>query len=387
MMFRSARLRVVLLGCILALNGCREQSGREEGREKRVVVETAKAEREKIDEVLTRVGSVRATHTVAVRPEISGIVRQIHFKEGDRVDANGLLYSLDDRKLRKQLAAQQAALEAARSRAEFASLMYQRYNQLVEEDAAAAAERDRREAESEAAQAEINRLQAEIALRQEQLQDTEIRSPMRAVAGESLVDEGDFVAVAESLTMLYSLSSEVRFAVPQEYTSRVSLGQDVRATVAAYPDESFHGAVNFVSPGVDERTRTFVVKAELNDSDQRLKSGTFMTVDLVLGTEADQPVIPSVALVATQTGYIVYVVEDGVAHRRSVEIGLRRPGAVQILGGVQETDRVVTSGQMRLTDGAKVRTSSDPNDASDSGEGARDHTGTDRGATGGRTAR
>ncbi len=387
MMSRGRGLRLVLLTCLLALSGCREEASHEQVQEEGVVVETAKAERQKIHDVLRRVGSVRARNRVEVRPEISGIVRQIHFEEGDEVDPNGLLYSLDDRKLRKQVAAQRAALKAAQSRADFASTMYERYDRLVAEDAAAAAERDRRRTEWETAQAEINRLQAEIALRQEQLQDTEIRSPMRAVAGESLVDEGDFVAVAELLTTLYSLSPEVRFAIPQEYMARVSPGQEVRVMVAAYPDEPFHGAVNFVAPGVDERTRTFVVKAELDDPNQRLKSGTFVTVDLVLGAEADQPVIPSAALVATQTAYIVYVVEDGVAHRRSVEIGLRRPGAVQIVRGVQEQDRVVTSGQMRLIDGAKVRTSSDPNEASDSEEAARDRTGTNRGTVGGRTAR
>lgn len=178
-------------------------------------MQVVNAQRQTIREVLTRVGSIRATEIVELRPEISGVILQIHFQEGDVVDKDQLLFSIDDRKLQKQLIAQKAALKEARSRVDFAELMYKRFDKLLEENAVAAAERDRRKTELETARAQIDRLQAEKAVLEERLRDTQIHAPMKGVVSESIVDRGDFVKIGELLTMLYSTSLETRFQYPK----------------------------------------------------------------------------------------------------------------------------------------------------------------------------
>lgn len=358
--------RAVVWGWIVLLAGCGEQAEPADADDGPIAVQTARAESREIREVLTRAGQIRATAIVAVRPEISGIVQQIHFEEGNAVEADELLFSIDDRKLRKQLAAEEAALEAARSRADMASLMYRRYEELLDHDAAAMAERDQRRTEWETAQAEIERRKAQIALLQEKLGDAEIRAPMAGSISESQVDRGDLVTVGQLLTVLYAPSSEVRFSVPEDYVRRVSLGQAVEVHLAAFPDDFIGATVSFIDPRVDEQTRTFLVKARIEEWDSQLKSGMFATVDLILRSEDDKPVISSEALVATEIGYVVYVVENGTAHRRSVEIGLRQPGEVQIVQGLEAGELLVTSGQMRLTDGVEVRATeeADPGDES-----------------------
>ncbi len=334
--------------------GCSEDVEKKSTETASVVVDVVAAKRQTMQEVLTRVGSIRAAEIVEVSPEIAGIVSQVHFHEGDKVENDQLLFSLDDRKLKKQLASQEALLKEARSRAEFAELMYERFDQLLKENAVAAAERDRRKTELETARAQIDRLEAEKAVIEERLSDTKIHSPMKGVVSESMVDPGDFVKSGEMLTVLYSLVLEARFSVPESYAPRVSEGQEVDIRVGSYPDAAFSGAVSFISPGVDEQTRTFLTKAVIENPQGRLKSGMFAVVDVILQTGKDNPVVPSEALAATQTGYIVYVVQDSVARRRSVQIGLRRPGEVEILSGLKEGETVAISGQMRLTDGTKV---------------------------------
>lgn len=358
------RLRnwIVLLWPVLLLCSYSEDVEQAGSTESAVPVEVATAQRRTIRDVLTRVGSIRATQTVEVRPEISGIIRQVRFQEGDAVEQGQLLFSLDDRKLRKQLAAQEAALKEARSRADFAALMYKRFDTLLEEEAVAVAERDRRKTELEAARAQIDRLRAEKALLKERLQDTQIRAAIKGVVTESMVDTGDFVSAGDLLTVLYSLPLEARFSVPESFAARVSKGQTVNVRVGAYPDTSFSGTVSFISPGVDEQTRTFLAKAGIEDPNHELKSGMFATVNVILETQQDKPVIPAEALVATQKGYIVYVVQEGVARRRAVNIGLRRLGAVQIIQGLKEGQTVVTSGQMRLRDGREVTVSQAPSE-------------------------
>jgi len=349
-----------LLAAITWLNicflccGCKENAEKGSQEESAVVIDVVTAKPRRIQELLTRVGTIRAAEIVEVSPEIAGIVSRVHFQEGDKIESDQLLFSLDDSKLKKQLAAQKALVEEARSRAEFAELMYQRFDQLLKEDAVAVAERDRRKTELETARAQIDRLEAEKMALEERLKDTKIHAPMKGVVSEAMVDPGDFVKAGQILTVLYSLVLEARFSVPQSYASRVSEGQKVDIHVGFYPDEVFSGTVSFTSPGVDEKTRTFLTKAVIEDTKGTLKSGMFTVVDLILQTRKDNLVIPSEALVATQTGYVVYVVLDGAAYRRSVQIGLRRPGEVEIVSGLKEGETVALSGQMRLADGTKV---------------------------------
>lgn len=134
----------------------------------------------------------------------------------------------------------------------------------------------------------------------------------------------------------------------------------------------FKGIVSFISPGVDEQTRTFLLKADIENSVNQLKSGMFAVVDLILQTRQDKPVIPDEALVATREGDIVFIVKDNMAHRRPVEIGLRRPGRVQVVRGIEEGQSIVRSGQMHLADGIKVTVEKQTDEANPSTNDAKD---------------
>ncbi len=350
-----AAIGTLLIGIAILVAGCRKQEYSEMRGNQAVSVQTALVANQTISEKLTRVGSIRSREIVEISPETAGTIKQVHFTEGDAVDANDLLFSLDDRKLQKQLNARKAGLEAAQARADFARVMYERYEDLLELDAAAASQRDKRKSELDAARAEIERLDAEIALLRERLRDTRVRAPMRGTVGERNVDKGDFVNAGRHLTTLHSVEREVRFSVPEAYVGRVHKGQQVELHVGAFPNETFDAEVIFVSPSVDTYTRTLVVKAQIGDASERLKSGMFATAELILDTHENVPVVPEEALVATQEGYVVYVVSDGKARRQAVTVGIRRPGKAEVKTGLRRGQRIVTAGQMRVKDGSEVR--------------------------------
>jgi len=343
---------LVLLLCGLAACGEEPQQAEEAPS---VAVETATVRRSDFLEDVTGIGTLLAVEVVRIRPEVSGIIREIRFREGERVEIGALLFLLDDDKLRRELAANLAALESARASLENARRSYQRFWRLYERRTVSRDELDQRETEFSVAQAEVDRLAAQVALDRERMEDMRIRAPMAGSLSQRNVDVGDYVEEGDELVTLYSDRLEISFDVPERYMGRVRLGQPVRITVTAYPEREFEGRVSFVSPSVDVETRKFTVKALVGDPKALLKPGAFATARLVLDVREDRPAVPESALVATREGYLVFVVHDGKAVMRPVDIGLRRTGLVEVRQGLEVGQEVVVAGQLNLSDGTPVR--------------------------------
>jgi len=302
------------------------------------------------------IGTLRAIDDVVVRPETSGRIEEIGFQEGRTVEAGQVLFRLDDDKLQRELARQQANLASAKADVALSTLQYERANTLYQENVGTEEEADRTRTQLERDRAEVNRLEAEIALVEERLEDTVIRAAFTGLIGQSAVDVGDYVQTGESLTSLFAVQPlELSVTLPERFAGRVRRGMGVSVMVTAYPERRFNGEVTYVSPDVSERSRDFIVKATLPNDDGVLKPGMFATAEIVIDIRDKRPVIPEEALVSTRTGYRVFVVENGKAVQREVEIGLRRPGEVEIRAGVEAGETVVRSGAMNIQDGAPVR--------------------------------
>jgi len=308
-----------------------------------------------LDETVRGVGTLRASASVNLSSEIPGRVRSIDFEEGREVEEGQVLFQLDDERLRSQLEARQAALRAAQVRANNAERIFRRQEQLAGRGVVPEDDFDRARAEMESAVADVDRFAAELALMEEQLRDATIRAPFSGMISARQVDRGAFVGVGDVLARLYQVKPlEIVFTVPERYAGRVQRGQPVAVTVAAFPGDTFLGEVDYVSPALDEATRTLQVKAVVPNQDQRLSPGAFASAVVTLERHENQPVAPEEALVATRQGYMVFVIEDGVAHGRQIRTGLRRNGMVEIVEGLAPGEQVVRSGHLRLSDGSRV---------------------------------
>ena len=320
-----------------------------------IPVQLQSVEAATLTDTVRGVGTLRAFQTVELRPETSGRIQAIHFQNGAAVQEGQLLFELDDEKLRSQLAARQATLQAIEVRIANAQRTFDRQAQLAEGGVVSADQFDQAQAELDSALAERQRLEAELELTQTQLRDMRITAPFAGLISERLIDRGAYVNVGQHLATLYQSDPvEVGFSVPERHRGRIQPGQDVQISVAAYGDETFHGLVSFISPAVDEATRTLRVRAQIPNPDQKLAPGTFATAFVVVDVHEDRPVVAAESLVATRTGYIVYVVEDETAHRREVSTGLRRDGVVEITHGLEVGEQVVRTGHLRLSDGDAV---------------------------------
>ncbi|MEX2381116.1 MAG: efflux RND transporter periplasmic adaptor subunit [Opitutales bacterium] len=314
-----------------------------------------------LHETVRGIGTLRAPAEVVVSPESGGRVRTIHFEEGGFVETGEILVELEDEKLRSQIAAREAAVRSAEVRLANARRTFERQEELAQHGVVPEDELDRARAELDSAAADLERFEAELGLAQEQLNDMTIRAPFSGAISERLVNKGAYVAPGDSLARLYQTDPlEIAFSVPERFLGQVARGQEVRVTIAAYPDESFIGILNFVSPSIDESTRTLAIKAAIPNQDGRLSPGAFATAVVTVGERENAPVVPEESLVGTRTGYIIFVIEDGIARLREVRTGLRRDGLVEITEGLQPGERVVRSGHMRLDAGSSVKIVGEP---------------------------
>ena len=303
-----------------------------------------KAVQVKVGEVrseLGAVGSLLADEAVIIRPEIDGRVVAIHFEEGQRVTKGQKLVTLDPAELKAQLAQWEAQARTDAQR-------YERSKELLAQKFIS----------QEALDVAKNNLDRAEALRREadaRLSKTVITAPFSGLVGLRLISPGAYGKKGDDIVRLENLDSiKLDFRIPEVFTSQVRPGQTVSVRLDAFPGEEFTGSIYAAEPVVDERTRTFLLRAKVPNRGMKLKPGMFVRVGLTLDTRKNAMLVPEPALWPQGQDNFVFRVQDGKAMLTKVQLGTRRPGEVEIVAGLSPGDTVVTEGQIKLRDGAPV---------------------------------
>lgn len=203
---------------------------------------------------------------------------------------------------------------------------------------------------------EVRRALAEINLAKEKLKDMTLLAPMDGVLSTRRASVGDFVDKGDLLFELIDLTFvKTAFMVPERYISRIRPGQSAEARVAPYPKETFRGVITYIDPTVDEKSRTVLMKMRTPNPGHRLKPGLFANVQIAVGDYPNATVIPEEAVQPQGAEFFAFVVEEGIAKMRQIQIGLRLQGKVQILSGLSPGQQVVVAGLQKIRDGAPVR--------------------------------
>lgn len=201
--------------------------------------------------------------------------------------------------------------------------------------------------------ADIESLKATIARR-------EIKAPFAGVIGIRNVFLGQYLQPGTDIVRLEDTSvMRLRFTVPQRDISRISLDQEVDIFVDAYPQTSFKGSISAIEPAVSVQSGLIQVQADIPNSDGKLRSGMFARANIILPKLENQVTLPQTAITYTLYGDNVYIVSEENGEKRVqqhvVKVGERSESIAHILEGVKPGDVVVTTGQVRLSNGAKVR--------------------------------
>lgn len=306
-----------------------------------IVVETALAAAGNVVASVSSVGTLQANQSVEIQPEIEGKVASVGFKEGDRVRKGDQLIELDRAILAAELARANATLN-------FAETEYRRANTLAGQGVGTG------RAKEEAASA-LKIAEANAALAEARLQKTIIVAPFDGIVGLSDVTIGRFLHVGDRIVNLESIDPlKVDFRVPEVFLASLKVGQKISMTVDAFPGQSFIGEVYAIDPLVDVNGRAVKLRARVANPDGHLRPGLFARISLTLDEHDGACLVPESALFPQGGDQFVYVVREGKAHRVKVRLGERSAGEVEILEGVSIGEEVVTSGQLKLFDGAAV---------------------------------
>ena len=289
------------------------------------------------------VGSLKSGQGVMLRPEVSGRISRLGFSDGQRVKRGQLLVQLDD-------TLQRAQLQQAEAQASIASTNLQRSRELLTQNFISQSAVDQNGASLQVAQ-------AQVALAQAQLQRMKVLAPFDGTAGLRLVDVGDYVKDGADIVNLEDLSTfTVQFALPERYVDRLRTGQAVDFSFDALPGRSFKGRVTAVDSQVDANGRALQVLAKVVEPGTALRPGMFARPRVVFAVRQNAVVVPEEALVPQGAKQYVFKVADGaggakLSQRVEARLGLRLPGKVEILDGIQAGDQVVTAGHARLLRG------------------------------------
>ncbi len=315
-----------------------------------VAVEVGKVEAVTLSDDAQAVGSLRSRQSVVLRPEISGRVAKLEFKDGQRVKRGQLLVQLDD-------TLQQAQMRQAQAQESIARTNLQRSRELLAQNFVSQSAVDQNAAALEVAQ-------AQVALAQAQLARMRMLAPFDAVTGIRTANVGDYLKDgADIVTLEDDTSVWVDFRLPERFLANVKSGQTVDVAFDAMPGRNFKAVVEALDAQVDANGRALLVRARLPNPKGEFKSGMFARTRIVFSVREAALVVPEEALVPLGgKQYLVKVVDgaagsgaDGgkarISQRMEAKIGLRLPGKVEILEGLAAGDTVVTAGHGRLMRG------------------------------------
>ena len=317
------------------------------------------------------VGTLVAVNGTDVTTEAGGVVRSIEFEAGQPVAAGAVLVRLNT-------ANEAATLKALETSARLAETQAHRWQQLGKDKLVSLDEVQQRTAAAAAARAQVEAQRALIA------QKT-IRAPFAGVLGIRKVNLGQFLAPGAPVVSLQQLDPiYLEFSLPEQLIGQMVDGTSVRATVDALPGQSFEGKVTAVEPQVDTNTRNFRAQATLRNPDGALRPGSFGKVGFDLGSEREVVVIPQTAVSFNPYGNAVFVIgkvkrkagetdmqgkpltgDKLVVTQRFVKTGNTRGDLIAVTSGLKAGEQVVTSGLLKLRNGAEVTINNDVRPAAD----------------------
>ncbi len=352
------------LASALLTSGCsRESDARTSGAETGVPVSVAVAVQRDVPIQISAIGWVEAFRTVTIKPQVDGLLTEVHFTEGQELRAGDKLFTLDARPFQAAVQLAEANLLRDQAMADDAAHDYERTLELFQKKAAAERERQRSQADYEAKLAQVKADQAGLESAKIRLDYCSIRSPIDGRIGAKLVDVGSSLKANEtSLVVINQIEPIfVSFSVAEKHLDAIKKAQAGGAVpvLAAMPGDNEpieQGDLAFIDNQVDSLTGMIRLKATFANKAHRLWPGLFVDVSMTIATLKDSVVIPTEAVQVGQAGQFVYVLKpDQTVEMRPIELGDAQTSGSVIKKGLTVGETIVTDGQLRLVPGARVQ--------------------------------
>lgn len=329
------------------------------------LVTVGRVRHDRIFDVVEALGTAQANESVVMTAKVTDTVRRVNFEDGDYVEAGTVLIELTNQE-------EEALLAEARANLDDAESQLRRYEDLSARGLSAVSELDLARSRAGAMRARLNSIVARLA-------DRLIQAPFSGVLGFRQVSPGTMLSPNTPITTIDDISTiKLDFTVPEVFFGAMTAGSKVVAKSVSFPDREFSGTVRTVGSRVDPVTRAITIRAHVENEDRALRPGMLLTVEVVT---AERPalVVPESAVFQVQTRAYVYRVDGDVARQQEIQVGGRRFGVVEVLGGLAEGDLIVVEGIVKLRDGAGLRYDAAEAAVSESSQGAAPTTAAGRG--------
>jgi multidrug efflux system membrane fusion protein len=313
------------------------------------------------------IGNVQSIATVMIKSRIDGEIVQVHFEEGQEVNAGDLLFSLDDRVARAQLQQSEANLERDRAQLRRFQLEVARQTGLANRGIAPAQKLEDVMTSEAVFEATVRASEAAAETARVNLNFTTIRAPITGRTGSVALKRGNVVKAVDTLPTVMPMVTitqlrpiYVTFTVPERHlgdlrAALVSGRLPVVVTIPTSPLSPIAGQLTFIDNQVDPATGTITLKATFANDDERLWPGQFVNVTVTLGVQANALAVPSTAIQVGQNGPYVFVIKpDSIVELRLVRVDRSVTNKTVIAEGLAAGERVVVDGQLRLTNGTRV---------------------------------
>jgi len=307
-----------------------------------LAVNVIKLKMETLNNQLQVSGTILPNESVDIKPEISGLVTKVNFKEGQYVTKGTPLLYLNDNELQAQY-----------QRLQYTQKLFQtqesRQKQLLAREAISQEEYD-------IVLNQYNTALSDIKLVQAQLEKTVIRAPFNGRLGLRQVSEGAVINASNIIVSIVNIDPiKLEFSIPERYAGMVTEGSPIFFSSESSKEE-VEGRVYAYEPQVDAATRTIKLRAQSPNKSGKYLPGMFVKIRFVLEVKEDALMVPAEAVIPELSGYKVFVVgADGNAEQRMIEIGTRTDTQVQVLSGLAEGELVLITGVMQVRKGMPIK--------------------------------
>ena len=288
------------------------------------------------------VGTAFANEQTVITSPVTERIERIAYADGAVVRRGAVIARLSSGE-------ESADLSSVVARAREADNQLDRLTELQERGFATNSSVDQQTAVRDAARADANAIRSRIS-------DRVIRAPFDGVLSLRTVSPGTVVSSGSPIATISDISAiKLDFTVPENFLSALEPGQVIEATTGAYPNQSFFGTIDNISPLVDPLSRSVTVRAKLPNDGRKLRPGMLMSVRIVSETRTGLAVRET-ALVAQGDQNFVFVVDkEGIARRTAIEIGLRSKGLVEVKSGISLGTKIVADGTVKVRDDSPVK--------------------------------
>lgn len=336
-------------------------------------------------------GEAVTERKIAIRTEVSGTLKSLLVEEGQHVEKGELLVELDDREYRLRLEKQEALrlkylsdlylesrfsepkkkqdvsvlekiikaqekVNRARSLYKKRMISWKEFESAKREYEFALIETGQKKEEIMASSKGLTQAEIDVKISQMELNKTKIRAPFSGIITEIKVSSLENVERGRDLFTLVDISQiKVEAKVLESEVGKMRVGQEVDLRFSAYPEKIFKGEVKAISPIINPQERTCKVHIVVSNPEEALKPGMHAEVEIAAEVHKDRLLIPQDAVLVRSGRKLAFVVEDGLAKWKYIEVGLENEDYAEILDGVKEGELVIVEGHFTLAHDAKVR--------------------------------